>query len=82
MAIRLTVHADTAPIRMNDHHGGPMATWTGSNTELEQRVQQLERRIEELANHLKTLAERTVALDDLRTEVGKLKFEVEEMREE
>jgi TolA-binding protein len=58
-----------------------MATWTDTATQLEQRLQTLEQRIEDLAHHVKALQQNSVAFDLLRTEVGKLKFEVEEMRE-
>jgi hypothetical protein len=59
-----------------------MATWTGTATNLEERLQRMERRLDELALHMKTWERYPMELDQLREEVGKLKIEVEEMREE
>jgi len=59
-----------------------MATTNTTGMQLLQKLQELEHRLENLAGHVKALQQHTAELDDLRNEVGKLKFAVEEMREE
>ena len=51
------------------------------------RIEDLEQELATLRRHLSTIEDRTLKqhpheLDELRNEVGKLKIEIEEMREE
>lgn len=59
-----------------------MATMNTTGLQLLRKLEELEHRLDNVAGHVKALERHTLELDDLRKEVGKLKFEIEEMREE
>jgi hypothetical protein len=59
-----------------------MATTNISATYLLGKLEQVKQRLDSLSRHVKTLERHTGELDELGKDVGKLKFEIEEMREE
>ena len=59
-----------------------MTTIDTTGLQLLRKLEELDHRIANLAGHVNTLERHAAELDDLRTEVAKLKIEVEDMREE
>jgi len=53
-----------------------------TSTQLGKRLEALERRLQILSDDVAHLQRHAAELDDLRNEVGKLKLEVEEFRDE